>query len=190
MNAARDGRDRAAGPTALPRQRDPSLPTVRLDPGRPCAPPIHHSYFTLHTSARRRPGAARILTTSQPDHVRQARRYSTAAQPQACRHLVYEVGREGERRLAARSGPALRLPPKVRRDYAKARYWYRKAANAGYADAQCNLGYLYWHGQGGPRNRALGVKWYKRAAAAGDEIARDNLEQCREEGYDVDSVPC
>ena len=36
----------------------------------------------------------------------------------------------------------------VKQDYNKAVKWYTKSAEQGYADAQCNLGYMYSHGEG------------------------------------------
>ena len=43
----------------------------------------------------------------------------------------------------------------VRRDYAEATKWVRKAAERGYAAAQAYLGIMYWNGQGVPREPVL-----------------------------------
>lgn len=39
--------------------------------------------------------------------------------------------------------------------------WYRKAAEQGYARAQCNLGYKYDLGEGVPQSDASAVHWYE-----------------------------
>jgi hypothetical protein len=52
-------------------------------------------------------------------------------------------------------------------DYAKAREWYQKAADAGYAAAMNNLGLLYEKDRGEPRDYAKAREWYQKAADAG-----------------------
>lgn len=43
--------------------------------------------------------------------------------------------------------------------------WYEKSANQGYAEAQCNLGYIYKCGNGVTEYMILAAKWYEKAAA-------------------------
>ena len=47
--------------------------------------------------------------------------------------------------------------------------WYRKAAEQGHANAQCNLGYCYKYGEGVETNKAEAVKWYRKAAEQGHD---------------------
>ena len=61
------------------------------------------------------------------------------------------------------------------RDYTKAAYWYRKAADQGDADAEFNLGILYFNGYGMPKNYNQAAYWYKKSAAQGDVRAELNL---------------
>ena len=60
-------------------------------------------------------------------------------------------------------------------DYITAVEWYRKAAEQGYAHAQCNLGFLYENGQGVPQNYKTAIEWYRRAAEQGNINAQFNL---------------
>ena len=53
--------------------------------------------------------------------------------------------------------------------------WYEKAAEQGFADAQCNLGLMYDHGRGVPQNDTTAVKWYEKAAEQGYAGAQCNL---------------
>lgn len=46
--------------------------------------------------------------------------------------------------------------------------WFRKAADAGLALAQHNLGVFYAEGRGVPRNDAEAVVWYRKAAEQGN----------------------
>ena len=68
-------------------------------------------------------------------------------------------------------------------DYSEALEWFRKAAEQGYADAQCNLGYCYDKGQGVPQDYSEAVKWYRKAAEQGNEYAKEQLQKLKEMGY-------
>ena len=75
----------------------------------------------------------------------------------------------------------------VNKDYAEAVKWYSKAAKqgSGYAvvkrlrelaehgnaDAQCMLGYCYYHGNGVDDDRAEAIKWWRKAAEQGNKEA-------------------
>jgi clan AA aspartic protease (TIGR02281 family) len=70
----------------------------------------------------------------------------------------------------------------VPQSYAEAVKWYRKAADAGYADARFNLGAAYANGQGVQQSPAQAYMWLNLAASgtAGDKQkqyadARDEL---------------
>ena len=56
-----------------------------------------------------------------------------------------------------------------------ARQWYEKAAAQGNACAQCNLGDLYYNGQGVPQDYDMARQWYEKAAAQGNAYAQNNL---------------
>ena len=56
-----------------------------------------------------------------------------------------------------------------------AAYWYRKAAEQGYASAQYNLGIMYKNGQGVTQSYADAVYWYRKAAEQGYASAQYNL---------------
>ena len=51
----------------------------------------------------------------------------------------------------------------------------RVAAEAGHADAQYSLGYMYSTGEGVPQDYAGAAVWYRRAAEQGDASAQVNL---------------
>jgi TPR repeat protein len=55
----------------------------------------------------------------------------------------------------------------VAQDYAEAATWYRKAAEQGYAPAQCKLGTMYSQGHGVTQDYAEAMKWYRKAAEQG-----------------------
>ena len=55
-------------------------------------------------------------------------------------------------------------------------YWYRRAAEQGYAPAQNILGWLYMHGHGVSPDEEMAIKWFRRAAEQGDPTALDNLK--------------
>jgi TPR repeat protein len=46
-------------------------------------------------------------------------------------------------------------------------YWYQKAADQGYAEAQSNLGIAYAFGKGVLKDDKQAVYWYQKAADQG-----------------------
>lgn len=64
----------------------------------------------------------------------------------------------------------------VPQSYAKAVYWYRKAAKQREAIAEYRLGNSYYHGQGVPQNSMKAIYWWKKAAAQGVTQAQRNLQ--------------
>jgi uncharacterized protein len=62
-----------------------------------------------------------------------------------------------------------------RRDYTTAFRLMKPLADKGNANAQTNLGFMYFSGQGIPKNYAEAVKWYRRSAEQGHATAQFNL---------------
>ena len=60
-----------------------------------------------------------------------------------------------------------------------------KSARDGNAQAQSDLGNMYFEGRGVPQNYAEGVKWYRLAAEQGNANAQDNLGVCYATGRGV-----
>lgn len=65
----------------------------------------------------------------------------------------------------------------VKKEYSKAEYWFKIAADKGYASAQSILGCMYYEGEGITANKNLAIEWYKKAAAQDDEDAQENLKE-------------
>ena len=63
----------------------------------------------------------------------------------------------------------------VKRNPEKARRFYEKAAEKGFAPAQFNLGLMYVDADGIPADRATGMAWLQKAAAAGYQPAAVHL---------------
>jgi len=53
------------------------------------------------------------------------------------------------------------------KDYKQEVYWYKKAADQGFANAQYNLGVAYDKGQGVLQDGKKAVYWYKKAEEKG-----------------------
>jgi TPR repeat protein len=67
----------------------------------------------------------------------------------------------------------------VKKDFAEAAKWFRKAAAQGNAIAMNNLGYMYEQGNGVKKDYAEALKWYQKAAELDDEAAKKALERLR-----------
>jgi len=66
----------------------------------------------------------------------------------------------------------------VPQDDKEAVSWYRKAAEQGHGEAQYLLGGIYERGQSAvPADLVQAHKWFNIAAAAGFDIAQDNMEE-------------
>ena len=72
-----------------------------------------------------------------------------------------------------------------RGDYVTAAKEYRPLAEQGHAVAQCNLGILYYAGQGVPQDYGEAAKWYRKSAAQGNADAQYNLGILYAEGQGV-----
>lgn len=73
------------------------------------------------------------------------------------------------------------------KNYAKAVYWYRKAAAQGNASAENNLGVAYNYGHGVRKNYTRAVYWYRKAADQGNPSAETNLGVVYYQGNGVKS---
>jgi len=65
----------------------------------------------------------------------------------------------------------------VGQDDGEAVKWYRKAAQAGVAEAMYALGYMYANGRGVAQDESEAVKWYRKAARKGYKPAQDVLRK-------------
>ena len=64
----------------------------------------------------------------------------------------------------------------VTKNLATCASWYRKAAEAGSADGQHNLGLCYYKGKGVTKNLRVAVSWYQKSAN------QDNVDAIRRLG--------
>jgi len=55
--------------------------------------------------------------------------------------------------------------------------WFRKAADQGNAEAQFNLGYMYWKGLGVGQDYVKAHMWYNLAASKGQRGARKDRDR-------------
>jgi TPR repeat protein len=70
-------------------------------------------------------------------------------------------------------------------DFATALKEWRPLAEQGDADAQSNLGVMYYNGNGVPQDYAQAVKWYRKAAEQGHADAQSNLGVMYDKGEGV-----
>lgn len=69
----------------------------------------------------------------------------------------------------------------VIQNYESAVYYYRLAAEAGYAKAQNSLGYCYYNGHGVGKDKNIARDWYLKAANSGDVDGMINVAKYCEE---------
>ena len=83
-------------------------------------------------------------------------------------------------------GDMHRIGEGVKQDYEEALKWYRKAAEAGFADAQYNLGNMHRTGFGVEQDHVEAAKWFRKAAEAGHAMAQFNLGNMYRNGRGVE----
>lgn len=74
----------------------------------------------------------------------------------------------------------------VNQDYLKAKKWYEKASQQGYAEATFGIARLYFNGWGIPKDIEKAIYYTKKSAEEGDAIAQYSLAKAYEIG---DNVP-
>ena len=77
------------------------------------------------------------------------------------------------------------LAAHARGDNATALRLWRGLAEQGNAQAQTNLGYMYFLGHGVQKDDVEAVRWYQKAADQGDATAQCNLGFMYDKGYGV-----
>lgn len=85
--------------------------------------------------------------------------------------------------------------PVLPKDEQQAFLWAEKAANLGLAKAQFAVGYFLENGIGTPRDVLQSSDWYKKAAEAGDERAKERLARAspgkkQKKAKDSDCIIC
>lgn len=73
-----------------------------------------------------------------------------------------------------------------RKDYARAKELFEKAAANGYANAQYSLGMMYYDGEGVEQDYVKAAGWYQKAASNGQAEAQNNLAMMYEKGEGVE----
>ena len=73
-----------------------------------------------------------------------------------------------------------------REDYKAAFEHFKTAAEWGDVDAQYELGYCYYWGEGVEENKAAAVEWYRKAAEQGNAHAQNDLGVCYTNGEGVE----
>ena len=67
----------------------------------------------------------------------------------------------------------------VKQDYKQAAHWYNKAAEAGFTEAQNNLGVLYVMGNGVKKDPKRAKQLFSNAASQGNANAERNLSMLK-----------
>ncbi|HWK43656.1 MAG TPA: tetratricopeptide repeat-containing serine protease family protein [Stellaceae bacterium] len=82
-------------------------------------------------------------------------------------------------------GQAYRTGRSLPKDLAKARYWYKRAAEAGDAVGQMAYGKMLLYGEGGTADPAGAVPWLEKSAEQGNRFAQTTLGTAYQEGSGV-----
>jgi TPR repeat protein len=96
----------------------------------------------------------------------------------------------GDAGAQARMGDACRIGGEFGEvDLKEAVRWYRLAAEQGNPHGQTNLGAMYQHGMGVPKDVSAAVNWYRLAAAQDFPVAQHNLGMAYLRGRGVETNP-
>src|SRR5260221_11485102 len=93
------------------------------------------------------------------------KRFAEAAENRAIDDAVLRIAaNQGVAKAQYALGECYVTGQGVRRDYAEAVKWVRKAAELNYALAQLRLGICYYNGEGVAVDYSEAVKWHRKAA--------------------------
>jgi localization factor PodJL len=157
----------AAGPPAAtlptPAAATPDAPSAPVAPAAAPSPPaeaVSADYVKVAAAVeQKQPGAlARLKTLAD----------SGQAPAQMFLARLYETGQAG-----------------VVQNFAEARRWTARAADAGDATAMHNLALYYFRGEGGPVDTAAAAQWFKKAAQHGVVDSQYNLGLLYQSGSGV-----
>ena len=123
-----------------------------------------------------------VIRTERPNQAEREQRAEAERAAQAEREQRAEAERaaqaEREQRAEAeRAAQAERERVAKAERAAQAERERRAKAEQGDANAQYNLGFMYYYGQGVNKDKAEAAKWYRKAAAQGDADAKRMLEE-------------
>ena len=117
------------------------------------------------------------------------RRSGLAGEARGGGQLLPRRGRAGSTGGAIDRGENLLAGHWGERKPDEAAVWFRKAAEAGHAGAQFQLGVMYGAGLGMPADPAVSAAWYRRAAEQGERTAQYNLAVMLMRGDGVERDP-
>ncbi|HJJ46452.1 MAG TPA: tetratricopeptide repeat protein, partial [Methanocorpusculum sp.] len=100
--------------------------------------------------------------------------------------LLLEIPHDIKPADHGKSQYALGLKYYVDKEYQTAAEYFRKAADAGYTDAQFSLALCFASGCGVEQDNTKAAEWFKKAAEAGHAEAQFNLARFYENGYGVE----
>jgi len=88
-------------------------------------------------------------------------------------------------RFAVQGNPSAQFLLGVMFDHVEAKKWFQRAAEQGLAEAQTNLGVMFFTGRGGPQDYEEAVRWWLKAAAQGEDQAQGALGNMYRNGLGV-----
>lgn len=96
---------------------------------------------------------------------------------------TFQVAKQGNAKAQYNLGGMYYNGKGVRKDYAQAVQWYRKAAEQGHTKAQFNLGVKYANGQGVRQNYKIAKEWFGKACDNGFQTGCDAYRKLNQAGY-------
>ena len=96
---------------------------------------------------------------------------------------TFQVAKQGNAKAQYNLGGMYYNGQGVRKDYAQAVQWYRKAAEQGIAQAQYNLGLMYAKGEGVRQNYKIAKEWFGKACDNGIQLGCDAYRELNQKGY-------
>lgn len=138
---------------------------------------------SCHAQGIQDSGRPSVNPRSTIDHGALAKKYGGVAETSPFEKLCTVL--DGHPDVEFQCGLAYESGKAGPQDYARAAWWYRKAASQGLAVAQDHLASLYFYGEGVPQDYVQAAVWCRRAAEQGDAWAEGNLGMLYETGRGV-----
>lgn len=160
------------------------------DPGRPATV---IGVETADMNIARAIAACEAAREAYPDHARTAyqlgRAYHAGNRPHEAEAAYFAALAADYESAGLAVGFLYQDDNALNRDAADAFPFFRRAAEAGMADAEFEMGWAYENGLGTGQDYAQAAYWYQRAADQGDKLAMNNLGWLYHEGHGVARDP-
>ncbi|KAF9204332.1 hypothetical protein BGZ49_005406 [Haplosporangium sp. Z 27] len=167
-------------PLRIPRHPGVTLDVVIENPGTEASTEIKMQYTNYGVS-----GNGRILSDDYNQGLEYYEGKGNSQDYVQALFFLQKAANKGHPRAIFRLQMMTESKKGIEGDYTRIIGEYVRDAGNGVADAQCSLGYMYYHGYEVSKDYHKAVEWYQKAVNQGHARSQNNLGDMHYDGYGV-----